>query len=118
MNLEKEKEKAFVQKRAKAAVISRDFALAARLYKSLLREDSGNIGLLSALGSLYVKAGDDKKALLYYEQIRTLSPNSFEALNSMGGIYRRLQRYDESINVLQQALELGLNDTQVNYNLG
>lgn len=118
MNLEKEKEKAFILKRAKAAVISRDFALAARLYKNLLKNDPGSIALLSALGSLYVKSGDDKKALLYYEQMRTLSPDNFEALNSMGGIYRRLQRYDESINVLQQALGLGLDDAQVNYNLG
>jgi tetratricopeptide (TPR) repeat protein len=118
MNIEKEKEKAFIQKRAKAAVISRDFALAARLYKNLLKDDSGNIGLLSALGSLYVKTGDDKKALFYYEQIRALSSNNFEALNSMGGIYRRLQKYDESITVLQQALSLGLNDAQVYYNLG
>lgn len=118
MVIEKEKEKAFVLKRAKGAVISRDFSLAARLYKGLLREDSANIALLSALGSLYVKAGDDQKALLYYKQICTLSPDNFEALNSMGGIFRRLKKYDESIRVLQQALELGLNDAQVNYNLG
>ncbi|MCK9169578.1 MAG: tetratricopeptide repeat protein [Treponema sp.] len=118
MNNEKEKEKKFIMTRANAAVISRDFTLAARLYKSLLKNDPGNIGLLSALGSLYVKAGDDRKALLYFEQIRTLSSNNFEALNSMGGIYRRLQRYEDSINVLQQALDLGLNDAQVNYNLG
>ncbi|MFA6855827.1 MAG: tetratricopeptide repeat protein [Treponema sp.] len=118
MNNEKEKEKKFIMKRANAAVISRDFALAARLYKNLLRDDPGNIGLLSALGSLYVKAGDDQKALLYFEQVRILSSNNFEALNSMGGIYRRLKRYEDSINVLQQALDLGLNDVQVNYNLG
>jgi tetratricopeptide (TPR) repeat protein len=118
MMSEKEKEKAFVLKRAKGAVISRDFSLAARLYKGLLKEDSANIALLSALGSLYVKAGDDQKALLYYKQICTFSPNNLEALNSMGGIFRRLKKYDESIRVLQQALEQGLNDAQVNYNLG
>lgn len=112
------KEKELVLRRAKDAVISRDFALAARLYKGLLKDDAGNIGLLSALGSLYVKSGDDKKALLYYQQIRTLSPDNFESLNSMGGIYRRLGQYDESIQVLQQALATGLNDSQVNYNLG
>jgi tetratricopeptide (TPR) repeat protein len=118
MNNEEEKGKQLVIKRAKAAIISRDYALASRLYKSLLKNDSANIGYLGMLGDIFVKAGEDKKALPYFEQVITFSPNNFTALNSMGGIYRRLKKYDDSIRVLQEALETGLNDAQVNYNLG
>lgn len=107
-----------VLKRAQAAVLSRDFALAARLYKTLLKTEPGNVKLLGELGALYVKAGEDNKALPYYEQILMFSKDDFDALNSMGGVYRRLKRYDDSIRVLQQALDTGKNAAEVNYNLG
>mgnify|MGYP007105436994 CR=1 FL=1 len=45
-------DKEIVLRRAKNAVISRDFNLAIRLYKSLLQEDVKNIEYLSALGYL------------------------------------------------------------------
>lgn len=111
-------DKEIVLRRAKNAVISRDFNLAIRLYKSLLQEDMKNIEYLSALGNLYMKNNDDEKALPYFQQILTFYPNNFEAMNSMGGIYRRMGRYQESIEILQKALETKINPAQVNYNLG
>lgn len=111
-------DKEIVLRRAKNAVISRDFNLAIRLYKSLLQEDVKNIEYLSALGNLYMKNNDDEKALPYFQQILTFYPNNFEAMNSMGGIYRRIGRYQESIEILQKALETKINPAQVNYNLG
>lgn len=111
-------DKEIVLRRAKNAVISRDFNLAIRLYKSLLQEDVKNIAYLSALGNLYMKNNDDEKALPYFQQILTFYPNNFEAMNSMGGIYRRMGRYQESIEILQKALETKINPAQVNYNLG
>lgn len=111
-------DKEIVLRRAKNAVISRDFNLAIRLYKSLLQEDVKNIEYLSALGNLYMKNNDDEKALPYFQQILTFYPNNFEAMNSMGGIYRRMGRYQESIEILQKALETKINPAQVNYNLG
>ncbi len=111
-------DKEIVLRRAKNAVISRDFNLAIRLYKSLLQEDAKNIEYLSALGNLYMKNNDDEKALPYFQQILTFYPNNFEAMNSMGGIYRRMGRYQESIEILQKALETKINPAQVNYNLG
>lgn len=111
-------DKEIVLRRAKDAVISRDFNLAIRLYKSLLQEDVKNIEYLSALGNLYMKNNDDEKALPYFQQILTFYPNNFEAMNSMGGIYRRMGRYQESIEILQKALETKINPAQVNYNLG
>lgn len=111
-------DKEIVLRRAKNAVISRDFNLAIRLYKSLLQEDVKNIEYLTALGNLYMKNNDDEKALPYFQQILTFYPNNFEAMNSMGGIYRRMGRYQESIEILQKALETKINPAQVNYNLG
>lgn len=111
-------DKEIVLRRAKNAVISRDFNLAIRLYKSLLQEDVKNIEYLSALGNLYMKNNDDEKALPYFQQILTFYSNNFEAMNSMGGIYRRMGRYQESIEILQKALETKINPAQVNYNLG
>ena len=52
--------------RANAAILSRDFEQAARIYKGLLKSDPQNIELLSSLGNLYVKSGDDEKALAYF----------------------------------------------------
>lgn len=49
--------------RANAAILSRDFEQAARIYKGLLKSDPQNIELLSSLGNLYVKSGDDEKHL-------------------------------------------------------
>ena len=65
-------EREIVLNRAKNAVLSRDFALGARLYKSLLVDDPRNLELLDALGQLYIKSGDDEKALPFYETIITL----------------------------------------------
>ena len=39
-------------------------------------------------------------------------------LNDLGGIYRRLKLYDDSIKVLEEAKKLNVDDAKVNYNLG
>ena len=111
-------EKNLVLTRAQSAVISRDFVTAARLYKQLLKTDPSNVDYLRELGSIYVKNGEDAKAIPYYEQIITFYPHYVEAMNSLGAIYRRLHRYNESIEILQRALEEDRQTGSVNYNLG
>ena len=111
-------EKEIVFNRAKNAMLSRDFTLAARLLKSLLADDPNNFELLNSLGQLYIKASDDEKALPFYEQIVKLNPVNVDAYNNMGGIYRRLKRYDESIAILNKALGFNKNISDVKYNLG
>lgn len=111
-------EKEIVFNRAKNAMLSRDFTLAARLFKSLLADDPNNLELLNSLGQLYIKASDDEKALPFYEKIIKLNPDNVDAYNNMGGIYRRLKRYDESITVLDKALSFNKNNSEVKYNLG
>ena len=58
--------KEFTLKRAQNAVLSRDFVLAARLFKTILKEEPNNIDVLAQLGSTYVRSGDDEKALEVY----------------------------------------------------
>ena len=111
-------EKNLILTRAKSAVLSRDFVTAARLYKQLLKKDPSNVDYLKELGSIYVKAGEDAKAIPYYEQIITFYPHYVEAMNSLGAIYRRLKRYEDSINILQKALDEDRQTESVNYNLG
>ena len=111
-------EKNLVLTRAQSAVLSRDFVTAARLYKQLLKTDPSNVDYLRELGAIYVKNGEDSKAIPYYEQIITFYPHYVDAMNSLGAIYRRLKRYEDSIEILQRALEEDRQTGSVNYNLG
>ena len=111
-------EKEIVLKRARNAVIARDFDLALRLYNSLVQDDSENIGLLSEIGNLYIKAGQDKKAVAYFKTIIELEPDNEDALNTMGGICRRIKEYDKSIEYLNHALAVGKDRAAIQYNLG
>ena len=110
--------KEFMLKRAQNAVLARDFTLAARLYKTVLKENPKDIEVLSKLGSTYVRAGEDERALEVYNQILRIDNTDFNALNSLGGIYRRLKRYEDSIMVLERALTTGSNTNEVYYNMG
>ena len=104
--------------RAKQAVLSRDYQLAARLYKNLLQNDPENLVLLKNLGNLYERSGNDKDSIPIYNEIVRLDPKNIDALNALGGIYRRLKQYDKSISVLEKAVIVDENNSQVFYNLG
>ncbi|MCR4579599.1 MAG: tetratricopeptide repeat protein [Treponema sp.] len=104
--------------KAQNAVMSHDWTTAAKLYKELLHGNESNVDYLKELGSIYVKAGEDEKAIPYYEQIITFYPHYIEAMNSLGAIYRRLKRYEESIQILQRAKDEGRDSASVNYNYG
>ncbi|MCR5436633.1 MAG: tetratricopeptide repeat protein [Treponema sp.] len=117
-NVDNVNEKGLLLTRAQGAVLSHDFTTAARLYKQLLADDPSNVDYLKELGSIYVKNGEDSKAIPYYEQIITFYPHYIEAMNSLGAIYRRLKKYDESIAILQKAVDEGRQTASVNYNLG
>lgn len=111
-------DKNYLLNRAKGAVLSRDFSLAARLYKTLLKSEPDNVEILSQLGSVYVREGSDEKALTAYQSVIAKDSGNFNALNSLGGIYRRLGRYEDSIAVLETALATGVNENAVYYNMG
>ena len=103
--------------KAQNAVTSHDWTTASRLYKELLRGDESNVSYIEQLGSIYVRAGQDEKAIPFYEKIIELNTSNTAAMVSLGGIYRRLKRYDESVEILHKAQEIS-NNVSVNYNLG
>ncbi len=107
-----------VLSRAKAAALSRDFALATRLYKQLLASKPDDPDILGDLGNLYIKSGEDSRALPLFRKLTQQDSKNIENLITLGGIYRRLKQYGNSVAVLEQALALGSNNPQVSYNLG
>lgn len=103
--------------KAQNAVLAHDWGTAARLYKELLKNDEANVVFLNALGNVYVKSGEDEKAIPYYEKIIENYPHNADAMNSLGAIYRRIKKYDESVKILLKA-QSEQNSSSVNYNLG
>ena len=110
--------KNLVLAKAQNAVLAHDWVTAARLYKELLQGNEKNVDYLMELGSIYVKAGEDEKAIPYFQQIITCYPHYIDAMNNLGAIFRRLKRYDESIAILKKAKSEGRDSGSVNYNLG
>ena len=108
----------YMLSRAKAAVMARDFVLASRLFKTILRSDPDNTDVRSQLAASYVRAGEDEKALAEYQEILKTDSNNFSVLNNLGGIYRRLGKYQESIVYLERALATGKNPNAIYYNMG
>ena len=104
--------------RAKSAVLSRDYDLAARLFKRILKEQPDNIDIMHELVSTYVSGGQDGLALAICQQILEKDRNDFTALVSLGSIYRHLGRYGESVIVLEKALAINDDSVQTYYNLG
>lgn len=104
--------------RAKSAVLSRDYDLAARLFKRILKEQPDNIDIMHELVSTYVSGGQDALALGICQQILEKDRNDFTALVSLGSIYRHLERYGESVIVLEKALAINEDSVQTHYNLG
>lgn len=111
-------DKNLILTKAQNAVLAHDWTTAARLYKELLKNNETNVDYLNALGNIYVKAGEDEKAIQFYKQIIENYPHYIDAMNNLGAIYRRLRRYEESIEILQSALKEDRNLASVNYNLG
>ena len=104
--------------KAQNAITAHDWATAARYYKELLRNDDSNVEYLKQLGSIYVRAGEDEKAIPYYEKIINLNPENIESMVSLGAIFRRLKRYDASVNILHNAQKISADNPNINYNLG
>lgn len=104
--------------RARSAAMARDFSLASRLYRQLLRDDRDNIQLLKELGELYMKSGRDDQALPVFKRVAELDKENCAPLITIGGIYRRLKKYDESVATLEDALVLDGDNPLISYNLG
>lgn len=104
--------------RAKAAVLSRDYDAAERLYRQLVRQEPDNAEYISLLADMYVKSGRDEKAVPLFRKVNELNGGDIFALNNLGAAYRRMQQYQDSIAALEEALKLDSMNAQVYYNLG
>ena len=104
--------------KARNAVTAHDWTTAARLYKELLRGDESNAEYIQQLGSIFVRAGQDEKAIPYYEKLVEMNPESPDPMISLGAIFRRLKRYEDSVNILHKAQEISSGSPTINYNLG
>ena len=108
--------------RAKAALLARDYTLAAKIYKNLILEEPDNIDYKMQLGNLYIKAGNDDQALTIFKQIEKNDNENLEALVAISGIYRRKGKFEESVAFLEQALVICEADpksrAKISYNLG
>ena len=104
--------------KAQNAITANDWSTAARFYKELLRGDEANVEYLQQLGSIYVRDGQDEKAIPYYEQIITFHPDNTDAMVSLGAIFRRLKRYEDSVSILHKAQDISANNPNINYNIG
>lgn len=104
--------------RAHSAVLSRDYSLATRLYRTLLQSDPDNADLLFALGDLYQKSGNDAKAIPIYKRLIEKNPKDVVSMNFLGSIYRRIKQWDDSIDILEKAVIVDESNIQTFYNLG
>jgi tetratricopeptide (TPR) repeat protein len=108
--------------RAKAALIARDYSLAAKIYKNLILEEPENVDYKMQLGNLYVKAGKDDQALTLFKQVEKVDNENLDALIAISGIYRRQKKFEESVAFLEQALviceENPRTRAKISYNLG
>ncbi|MFI3257756.1 MAG: tetratricopeptide repeat protein, partial [Spirochaetales bacterium] len=67
--------------RAQAAELSRDYNLAVHLYRRLLTNEPDNFDLLSRLAQVYVRSGNDSKALVLYLSLNEKNRANFIVLN-------------------------------------
>ncbi|MBQ0050472.1 MAG: tetratricopeptide repeat protein [Treponema sp.] len=109
-------------KRAKAALLARDYQLASKLFKQLITENPDVVDYKIQLAKLYVKSGNDAKALDIFSKLPKEDFNNLTILMEMSGIYRRQKKYEDSVAVLEQALMICADSSEdratINYNLG
>ena len=75
-----------------------------------------NLILTRAQGAVISR--DFPTAARLYKQLLKDDPSNVDYLKELGAIYRRLKRYEESIEILERATDEGRQSADVNYNLG
>ena len=73
---------------------------------AFLALEPNDITALNYAGYLSEKLNDYAEAAQYYEKVLSMSADNLYALNHLGLAYKQLQRLDEAVTVLRQALSL------------
>jgi tetratricopeptide (TPR) repeat protein len=93
------------------------FAEAVKIYAELVEVSPGNTGLLLSLGIARHMAGQDKEAVAALESVLKSQPVSFLALTTAGSSYLRLNQPAKAVPLLQRALQVEPQNTNVRQTL-
>lgn len=96
-------------------------AMAAKALERALFMNPQNVNVLFQLGDLHHRQRDLLRAAENYRKIVNITPgdtNTKEALIRLGRVYREMERYQDSADVLGRAAALSPEDGQVLYELG
>src|SRR5262249_18844343 len=72
---------------------------------------------LLGLGSLYLKNGDEERAVPLLQRASQLVPKAYEPRFSLGSAYNRLGKFREAKEELEAAIRLGGEESEVYYHL-
>lgn len=96
---------------------SGDLAAAENLYRQVLDSDPDNPDALNMLGSLFMQRGDGEGGLPLLERSAALRPDP-GVLSNLGALLADLDRHEDAVAALGQAIALAPDLPQALYNLG
>jgi len=110
----------FVFERANSALLTQDFEYAEWLLTNVLTkhpdispEDKEKIENL--LARIYGDKGNPERSLEAYLRLYEREPDNLQLMLSIGRVYRHLCRYEDALNILQKARDIGGDTNEVLY---
>ena len=82
-----------------------------------LRLKPNSASALLGLGNVYLRLGEQDRAIAVLQKAIKLSPDAFEPRFLLGSAYNRLNRYQDAVNELETAVHLGGDESEVYYHL-
>jgi len=79
-----------------------DWKTADKAISKALQLDPYSAPIIRSAASMATTLGQLDKAIVLYEQARTLDPMSFAGMSALGQAYMRMRRYDDAISMLGQ----------------
>ncbi|MGP1445477.1 tetratricopeptide repeat protein [Treponema sp.] len=112
----------FIFERANSALITQDFEYAEQLLTNTLKKypdmsplDKEKIeGLLARI---YADEGDLDRSLAAYLRLYEREPDNVDLMINLGRIYRHLERYEDSLKILEKARSSTEESDEILYNL-
>lgn len=105
----------------KATQINRMFAKAykamAEVYLKMGRKDMAERYLQMA-GDIFLEREMHENAESIFNEIMKLNPDTINVYNSLGILYRRQNRLEDSIKLYERAIKIDPNDENVHFNMG
>lgn len=75
-------------------------------WQDILGWNLDQINELRVSGFSYLREGHYQKALLFFEALTTLDPNSLYDIQTLGALYLEMGETEKSLRILNRALEL------------